>query len=346
VGTARSSWRGVRTLRAAPYGESRHDDERRAVFLAALEQAEELAEAARAVAPPSKPLLLFYALSQAGRAIAADVLQAPGWRIMGHGASPKHSAGGKHAVDRVLDSTVGIDQKESGAFRVVSATLGSQVPGGAMKIADLWSSLPELGGPAWLAGLERRSLRLQSDSTGAGDALERLRAGLTQARVDLDGDQDLASTLDTYPSAAGYEIRTVAYRMGPKVQVVVWPQQDAPLGFRRLDEVGVSLGERGTYYLRPPVSIDGTTPVPLMTWWAILLALSSLARYEPEVWVAALDVNTSRIATALEALMEVAEARIPKLVEEALHLPLQRQMDAALRAGHEEVGGDGADATR
>jgi hypothetical protein len=55
-----------------------------------------------------------------------------------------------------------------------------------------------------------------------------------------------------------------------------------------------------------------------MTWWALLYGLSSLARYDPETWVAALDVDRSHDATSLEQLLDVAVPRIPELVSTAL----------------------------
>jgi hypothetical protein len=59
---------------------------RRRTFLAALQQFEELVGAAAAVGPASRPLPLFYALSQGGRAItAAHALGV--WELAGHGIS-------------------------------------------------------------------------------------------------------------------------------------------------------------------------------------------------------------------------------------------------------------------
>lgn len=64
------------------------DTERRRVFAAALEQAEQFLKAAEVVGFATRPVQLFYAVSQAGRAIAAARAREP-WRIVGHGASVK-----------------------------------------------------------------------------------------------------------------------------------------------------------------------------------------------------------------------------------------------------------------
>lgn len=56
-------------------------------------------------------------------------------------------------------------------------------------------------------------------------------------------------------------------------------------------------------------------------WWALLLALSSLARYHPAAWVAALDVDESRLAIDLERTLDEAEQRLPDMLAEALGSP-------------------------
>ncbi len=56
-----------------------------------------------------------------------------------------------------------------------------------------------------------------------------------------------------------------------------------------------------------------------MTWWALLFALSMLARYEPESWTNYMDRNTSANAVPLEAVFDRAlhtcpNATQPKLI--------------------------------
>ncbi len=62
----------IRALRATPSPRAAADEMRRRVFSAALGQFDELLTAAAAVGPASRPLPLYYALNQAGRAIAAS----------------------------------------------------------------------------------------------------------------------------------------------------------------------------------------------------------------------------------------------------------------------------------
>jgi len=73
----------VRATRARPPALA-CDGPRRRIYGAALAQFDELLAASRASGPASRPLTLFYALSQAGRAIAAA--HAPdAWRLHRHG---------------------------------------------------------------------------------------------------------------------------------------------------------------------------------------------------------------------------------------------------------------------
>lgn len=63
------------------------DDARRRTYVFALEQAEQMFRAATGTGVATRPLLVFYGLSQAGRAIAAAAAAADagGWELEGHG---------------------------------------------------------------------------------------------------------------------------------------------------------------------------------------------------------------------------------------------------------------------
>jgi hypothetical protein len=57
---------------------------------------------------------------------------------------------------------------------------------------------------------------------------------------------------------------------------------------------------------------------PLMAWWALLYGLSILARYHPGVWVAALDVDDTQLAVAIDNALEAALDALPHLVLDAI----------------------------
>ncbi|MFC5003289.1 YaaC family protein [Dactylosporangium cerinum] len=83
----RATWSDLRSTRFAPPGAASGDSARRATYVAALQQAEELFDAASSVGVASAPLPLFYGLSQVGRAIAAaaSALSGEDWQLSGHG---------------------------------------------------------------------------------------------------------------------------------------------------------------------------------------------------------------------------------------------------------------------
>ena len=130
----------VRALRANPPALVCTNGKRRKVFGAALEQFEQLLRAAGNIGTATAPLPLFYALSQAGRAIAAARLQdSVRWDYAGHGI--KGPSGYASPIgDSLLTPTSG----NRSAFAVVSEATGS--PGHAdepLALGELWASLPE-----------------------------------------------------------------------------------------------------------------------------------------------------------------------------------------------------------
>jgi hypothetical protein len=134
-----ASWRAIQALRAAPTGTADRDRQRRRTFTAALNQAEELAEAASAVTYAVRPLLLFYSLSQAGRAIAAAHLKAKA-ELSGHGLS--------FTCDpiAILKSTVVPPgaQHARGAFQDVATATGSLGLENPAELGALWAGNPDL----------------------------------------------------------------------------------------------------------------------------------------------------------------------------------------------------------
>jgi hypothetical protein len=84
-----------------------------------------------------------------------------------------------------------------------------------------------------------------------------------------------------------------------------------------LDRVAPEYRGTGIRFLMPTLP-TGDLLTPLMLWWVLLLGLSSVARYDPELWIYALDVNTSKQAVPIEAALDVALVALPELILEAL----------------------------
>jgi hypothetical protein len=143
-------WRGLRALRADP-PQLAGKGERRKVFSAALEQAEQLFRGAASLGYASRPLNLFYGLSQAGRALsAAHDSQQSTWRLQGHGITHKNVAadfenrtlvnsgtGAFGAVATLLDSPSFDTPVELG--RVLAAIPGGVRLGRTTRRACTWS---------------------------------------------------------------------------------------------------------------------------------------------------------------------------------------------------------------
>ena len=104
------------------------------MFTSALEQSEQFLQAASNAGYATRPVQLFYALSQAGRAICA-VQCSSAWQISGHGASPGN-------VEPIARTTVEVHA--SGALPLVAQATQSATWQGKVTLGELWASLPEL----------------------------------------------------------------------------------------------------------------------------------------------------------------------------------------------------------
>jgi len=290
----------VRALRANPPGLAVSTDTRRQVFGAALEQFEQLLRAAEVIGPASAPLPLFYALSQAGRAIAAARLTDPArWNYTGHGIK---------APEGPVPSAIGDLELKAGksgksAYRVVSESVGSAVPSAPMRLAELWASLP---------------LIQVGDGLGAGLplAVHARRTGPTPTtayiEVTLDGRSEPVKTLlESYPALPALRLVVgpdLAGRPG-----VVHGTVSLPLGGRTFEDLLESYWSDAALYVRPAVSGE-PPPSILMTWWAVLFALSHLARYAPAVWTAAISPDSSDLTVPIEDGLRAAKRSLPRLV--------------------------------
>jgi YaaC-like protein len=156
---ASDSWRRIRRLRAQPplLAGAEIDPARTRVFQAALTQAEELWEASAAVSAASRPLPLFYCLSQAGRAICAAWTTTGPWEATGHGLSSRD----QFANFAVPVFRVRVTGGASGMFKIVASTTDSSLFEGAVTVAALWASLPDLPPARDVTGDERRPVYVE-----------------------------------------------------------------------------------------------------------------------------------------------------------------------------------------
>lgn len=335
------AWSALRALRAAPPGLALKGARRR-VFSSALEQAEQLFRAAATVGVATKPLLVFYGLSQAARAIAAAAADDP-WVLSGHGIRIAHP---QERATRLADLV--IRPAQQGAFERMRDVLDSSNVGRIARVGDLWPLLTETRRhPLPLAG-EDRSLSISVDYMGWPSGIPTVRvedlpesfAAVGKEHLDLMSGLGAnysvqAEALDRYLlrfptlsdrvpfTAAGQPIGLQPHGDGTcsiKFQWAdkAWRAHDSIADF----EQSVAVKTRGAWRVYPSLDESARPVHPLLVWWAILFRLSMLARYEPQSWEAMTDVNTSADAVPVEHLLGCALSSVPELIYGVLTLHL------------------------
>jgi hypothetical protein len=304
----------IRALRASRSG----NPERRGVFSAALGQFDELLTAASSVGPASRPLPLYYALNQAGRAIAAarQMTDRP-WRPMRHGLT----IGDPGAF--LGETKISLEKKSSAkpdSFRMLAESINAPCLTGPTMLWNVWAAIPGLDEPGLGAGCPRAlRVEIDDDSPSAMFGILRRLQGLPATDG---GKTRLARHLEqTYPAVAdGLVIESLAKEWPPfdgaKAQLAWY----SPDGVRR-DVRSVTaryLNPACGYWVIPAVNKNRDVLSPMMLWWCLLLAFSSIARYHSEEWLAALDPDESGVATSIERTLSLALAVVPRLVLLAL----------------------------
>jgi hypothetical protein len=288
------------------------------VFNAALEQSEQLFAAASTVDYASRPILAFYGLSQAGRAIAACAtgIRGNGWELVGHGITVSNLDQGPAWHDLTVVS------EQAGSFATVTTLLGSAPLGQATPLGTIASWLPELRHA--LDGIisDTPVLNLEITSTGAEGALGCV-SGVPARFADPHTEEDAREFLSRYPQLEGHDHpEGTAFgprrRNGSDALFRRWPTET---GNRQLIE-----GRRTTAYISDddryvfPAPPGSDRPIhPLSAWWAVLFALSMLARYKPAHWAEHLDISRNVTAVALEIILEAAVEVCPRLILRAIH---------------------------
>src|SRR5690242_12982400 len=137
----KQAWRAIRRGRADPPALAAEHEDRKSVFQSALAQAEELWDAATVAGPASRPLPLFYCVSQAGRAVCAAWTRADEWRPRHHGLRRRESDATAPEA-RALDYAAAVTSQPLGIYTMVAEATASSTFEGFATVADLWASLP------------------------------------------------------------------------------------------------------------------------------------------------------------------------------------------------------------
>ncbi|MET9720280.1 YaaC family protein [Streptomyces rochei] len=322
------AWEKLRASRANPPGRAGSGPRRR-TYAAALEQAEQMFTAAAVVGPATRPLQVFYGLSQAGRAIAAAAVDLTGedWRLDGHGI--KAGSSGKPFADIEIRTDSATSR---GSFVRLSRLLGSPVWGKAdpVRLEQLWDVLPvnlsyplsdRNRYPALYA--DERSMHVSPQS------VLRIPVCDIPGWVVNDGSRDVLDTfLARYPGLARHH----DYDRQP-------PRPDGPPDFTLYTNGG---GEIEVSWLMPPghthvqagrellrsltrshgrsrFFLPSITPAGqqlhlLMAWWSVIYTLSMLARYEPAAWAELISVDKNHYAVPIEGVLKRAIDFLPSLI--------------------------------
>lgn len=346
------TWDDLRATRATRPGFA-HDSGRRAnIYGAALEQAEQLFTAAEGVGVATSPILLFYGTAQLGRAIVAASPEVPNAesRVEGHGASPRGLD--ERPVSLARMSVVGCGDSRS-SLGSLARVLGCCDLLGGRRLDELIARIPI--GQMFLHSdtLPKETVHplLIDDprNVGAG-AVPWMTQGPAMARFvvhpvprglaplgigtpldqplvghpDTTAREALAALFDQYPGLAGWRLNMNTAATVPVVRsqpnglalALELPLHD---GEHNLDmPTRIAQRYNGGLFVHPDVDGCGRPDHPLPLWWAVLLVLSSLARYHPDAWVRLLDIDRHDEASAVEQLLAAATTEVPKLALDVL----------------------------
>lgn len=333
-------WRGIRQQRSSPPGQAERDEERRRVFQSALAQAEELWDAAAATGPASRPLPLFYCLSQAARAVCAAWTTSEPWRPESHGLR-RGLSDDPSPAGRVLNHATEVRSPETGVFSKVARATATDTFTGSASVADLWASLPGFPVPGEHFGDRPRCLFIEPVNlpNDGRSVFERVAAQTHVAfRLSAPPIEELRAN---YPELRGIVQDGTRPRIfGGNEPLFRFDHDDGTP--RPLYEVGSLMPDAPDSFsdrvVRPKVgdAVIGP-PSEFLTLYALLFCLSELARYYPDTWVRVLDADESTLAVTLEGGLDAMLERAPGAIRAALLGPLRSFREAALRALREEA---------
>jgi hypothetical protein len=335
-----TAWEQLRSTRWKPPGAAADDDERRRTYIAALQQAEEMFRAAATVGPATRPVNLFYGLSQAGRAIAAaaTTLTGDGWQLIGHGIhTVQQSMPGPLADIEVRSDRPGT----KGSFVRLSELLGSPLLTASppVRLSSLWDLLPEnTRSPIRHTKNKARRTPLWIHPNQHDEPHPLASVPVVEFPPWILASPHARDSLNTYleafPEAQDYH----SYRRAsgePDADPVFTHRPDGwgqlLMNWKVPEGRSATPAQRtsylaaktrpycGTWYFFPALPETGRSMHPLMAWWAVLHTLSMLARYQPAEWASHIDVNANRNAVPLERLLKTAINQVPTAITEAIN---------------------------
>lgn len=289
----------------------------------ALEQAQQQFAAAERIGYESRPLNLFYGLSQAGRAIAA------GSHMLGQGTPDQWQAKGHglkfdaNVPNGLLPTPIRQEGGTTDLFSRVSISVGSPLDFNAVEFGAAMNQLldyttvfqqPE-GYPRPLTEVRVFDPHPEAFPLNVEVPVPGLATG-QQSSVD-----DVRALLAAYPALDGLELALDDdgnVRWSPNdgrcFVIVENPDQlDTRSPQDRYKLQGTDYYRRQAVLL-PRAGVSKQSLRPLMSWWAVLYALSILARYAPSKWTETLSLTESPLASKIEFLLDSALDAVPELL--------------------------------
>ncbi|MEU9826531.1 YaaC family protein [Micromonospora chersina] len=320
-----TTWAALRSTRSEPPGRA-EKGKRRSTYIAALEQAEQLLRAASTVGVAARPLLLFYGLSQGGRAVAAaaSTLGNSDFQLSGHGIKSDTSTW----IGPLASVTVYSDNSTTGSFNRLSALLQSPIwdKRAPVSVGEIWNSLPEAEHWALPAGARTSpplTAALETITAGENAPIPIFLSvgGVPKEFMPNSGQGssgDLEAFFSRYPALAGYAaIRSVGVypgESGGRAELVYPTDKSGYLDRHKEVEPRLTTYRFRKDLVFPAIGSNGQALHPLMAWWSLLYALSMLARYQPEVWAQHIAIDSSKAAVAIERLLAESLAAVPELI--------------------------------
>lgn len=311
----------IRWTRSDPPGKAADSEKRRETYCAALQQFEELLRAAEAAGHASRPLPLFYALSQAGRAVVAAYGESP--TCVGHGlAEVRPSDGGERAL---LHRRVKRRSTSNDIFGAVARASNSGDFDGEIELGAAWVAnphSPRLPLELWQSDWRLALLVVDEDipAPRGVDLHEKAKilrvlpfADPMEATADhgVDFGPERYPTIDDQAGARAMERNVGGTRTWDGLVVY-------RTDLSSIDQIAPRSVFGDSRYLVPRLPAQRKMLSPFLLWWVLLYGFSVYARYEPELWVRTLDVDRSSAAVGIEHIMTSALTWIPQLVQEML----------------------------
>lgn len=329
--SAADSWREIRTSRAEPIGQLAQtlasDANRRREFHMALEQAQQQFSASGSIGYESRPLNLFYGLSQAGRALSAGSPRLGGdkggqWQGSGHGLKfdPQVPAGVFEAKVKGVGGARDLFSRASTAINSPSDFGSVELGAVVNQLVDYTMAFPDRGEyPRPVHGV-----RLSSVHSPFPTEIEVPVPG-----VDVNSEtsaHEVRRRLGRYAPLQGLDIAVKAdgsvkwsHNAG-RCLVVLKDESMLEWGSRDGERYLKGTADyRGVRVLLPYIGENSISINPLMSWWLALYALSVLARYSPSKWTSALSISKSPISSRIEFLLDSALDAVPDLVRVELN---------------------------